>query len=316
MKKLFAIALALVLCLGMFATATAEAAPVKVALMMPVSTHAWVSGIAYNAEVYAEELQAAGTIEYKMYTSSNAEEMTAQIDEAMLWGAQAMVVAPQWTGMEAPVQAAINEGLTVVAFDMDIAAEGIYKVTGDNESMGVGGAKFIVDKMGTEGLVVVLRNTGSGSVDELRVKGFKETMAQIAPNVQFVEYDTGTFTAEDGLKTMADALTANAKIDAVFSLDDETSIGCLQAIDEAGRTEIKAITGGGGCQKYFKIIEAKADEIGAASALYSPLMVKDCIDVAVAVVNGAAAEAVTVIPSQIVSAENVAEYLDPNNTIY
>ena len=315
MKKLFAIALALVLCLGMFATASAEGA-IKVALMMPVSTHAWVSGIAYNAEVYAEKLQAEGTIEYKMYTSSNAEEMTAQIDEAILWGAQAMVVAPQWTGMEAPVQAAINEGLTVVAFDMDIAAEGIYKVTGDNESMGVGGAKFIVDKIGTEGLVVVLRNTGSGSVDELRVKGFKETMAQIAPNVQFVEYDTGTFTAEDGLKTMADALTANAKIDAVFSLDDETSIGCLQAIDEAGRTDIKAITGGGGCQKYFKIIEAKADEIGAASALYSPLMVKDCIDVAIAVVKGEAAEAVTVIPSQIVSAENVAEYLDPNNTIY
>ena len=315
MKKLFAIALALVLCLGMFATASAEGA-VKVALMMPVSTHAWVSGIAYNAEVYAEKLQAEGVIEYKMYTSSNAEEMTTQIDEAMLWGAQALVVAPQWTGMEAPVQAAINEGLTVVAFDMDIAAEGIYKVTGDNESMGVGGAKFIVEKIGTEGLVVVLRNTASGSVDELRVKGFKETMAEIAPNVELIEYDTGTFAAEDGLATMADVLTANAKIDAVFSLDDETSIGCLQAIDEAGRTDIKAITGGGGCQKYFKIIEAKAEEIAAASALYSPLMVKDCIDVAIAVVNGETAEAVTVIPSQIVSAENVAEYLDPNNTIY
>ncbi|MBR6767723.1 MAG: substrate-binding domain-containing protein, partial [Clostridia bacterium] len=231
MKKLFAIALALVLCLGMFATASAEGA-IKVGVLVPAVTHGWVGGITYHAEQYAKELEAAGTIEYKLYTSSNAEEMTAQIDEAILWGAQALVVAPQWTGMEAPVQAAINEGLTVVAFDMDIAAEGIYKVTGDNESMGVGGAKFIVDKIGTEGLVVVLRNTGSGSVDELRVKGFKETMAEIAPNVEFVEYDTGTFTAEDGLKTMADALTANAKIDAVFSLDDETSIGCLQAIDE------------------------------------------------------------------------------------
>ena len=270
----------------------------------------------HTVERILQKLQAEGAIEYKMYTSSNAEEMTSQIDEAILWGAQAMVVAPQWTGMEAPVQAAINEGLTVVAFDMDIAAEGIYKVTGDNESMGVGGAKFIVDKIGTEGLVVVLRNTSSGSIDELRTKGFKETMAEIAPNVKFAEYDTGTFTADDGLKTMADVLTANAKIDAVFSLDDETSIGCLQAIDEAGRTDIKAITGGGGCQKYFKIIEAKAGEIAAASALYSPLMVKDCIDVAVAVVNGETAEAVTVIPSQIVSAENVAEYLDPNNTIY
>ena len=314
MKKLFAIVLTLVLCLGMFATASAEGA-IKVALMMPVSTHAWVSGIAYNAEVYAEELQAAGTIEYKMYTSSNAEEMTAQIDEAMLWGAQAMIVAPQWTGMEAPVQAAINEGLTVVAFDMDIAAEGIYKVTGDNESMGVGGAKFIVDKIGTEGLVVVLRNTGSGSVDELRVKGFKETMAEIAPNVKIIEYANAAFTAEEGLKVMADALMANETIDAVFSLDDESSIGYLQAIADAGRTDVKAITGGGGCQKYFNII-AETKDIAACSALYSPMMIEDCFDVAIAVVNGEAAEAVTVIPSQIVDAANVAEYLDANNTIY
>ena len=75
---------------------------------------------------------------------------------------------------------------------------------------------------------------------------------------------------------MADILTANPQIDAVYSLDDETSIGALQAIEDAGRTDIKAITGGGGCQEYFNIIKEKADEIHACSALYSPLMIKDC----------------------------------------
>ncbi|MBR5561145.1 MAG: substrate-binding domain-containing protein, partial [Clostridia bacterium] len=248
-----ALVIALVLCLGMIPMANAEA-PVKLGVLVPAVTHGWVGGITYNAEQYCKELEAAGKIEYKLYTSSNAEEMTAQIDEAKLWGAQALVIAPQWTGMEVAAQAAIDEGLTVVAFDMDIPAEGIYKVTGDNESMGVGGAKFIVDKIGTEGLVVALPVPSSGSVSELRMKGFTETMAQIAPNVQIIEYATA-FTREDGLKDMADILTANAKIDAVYSLDDETSIGALQAIDDAGRTEIKAITGGGGCQEYFGIIK-------------------------------------------------------------
>ena len=212
-------------------------------------------------------------------------------------------------------QGAIDSGVTVVAFDMDIPAEGIYKVTGDNESMGVAGAKYIVDKIGTEGLVVTMPVPTSGSVSELRMKGFTETMAEIAPNVQIIEYATA-FTREDGLKDMADILTANAKIDAVFSLDDETSIGALQAIDDAGRTDIKAITGGGGCQEYFGIIKEKADQIGACSALYSPLMIKDCMDVAIAVVGGETVDAVKVIPSQIVSAENVDEYLDPANTVY
>ena len=53
------------------------------------------------------------------------------------------MVAPQWTGMEVAAQNAIDQGITVVAFDMDIPAEGIYKVTGDNESMGVASANYI-----------------------------------------------------------------------------------------------------------------------------------------------------------------------------
>ena len=314
MKKILALVLALMMCLGM-TMAQAEAAPVKVGILVPAVTHGWVGGITYNAEQYAKELAEAGKIEYKLSTSSNAEEMATQIDEVMLWGAQAIVIAPQWTGMEVAAQTAIDAGLTVVAFDMDIPANGIYKVTGDNESMGVAGAKYIVDKIGTEGLIVTMPVPTSGSVSELRMKGFMDTIKEIAPNIEIKDYANAAFSREEGLKVMADVLTANAKIDAVFSLDDETSIGALQAIADAGRTDIKAITGGGGCQEYFGIIKANP-ETGACSALYSPLMIKDCLDVAIAVVNGETVDAVKVIPSQIVSAENVDEYLDPSNNVY
>ena len=314
-KKVLTLVLALALCLGLIPMANAEG-PVKVGVLVPAVTHGWVGGITYNAEQYCKELEAAGKIEYKLLTSSNAEEMTAQIDEVLLWGAQAIVIAPQWTGMEVAAQNAIDSGVAVVAFDMDIPAEGIYKVTGDNESMGVAGAKYIVDKIGTEGLVVTMPVPTSGSVSELRMKGFTETMKEIAPNVVIKDYANAAFSREEGLAVMADILTANPEIDAVFSLDDETSIGALQAMADAGRTDIKAITGGGGCQEYFGIIKEKADEIGACSALYSPLMIKDCLDVALAVVGGETVDAVKVIPSQIVDASNVDEYLDPANTVY
>ena len=62
-------------------------------------------------------------LEYKLYTSTNAEEMTAQLDDLKTWGAQAIVAFPQWEGMEVPIQAAINEGIYVVNFDIDIAAD-------------------------------------------------------------------------------------------------------------------------------------------------------------------------------------------------
>ena len=314
MKKILALVLALMMCLGM-TMAQAEAAPIKVAIMVSTVTHGWVGGVAYHADAYAKELTEAGVIEYKTYTSSNAEEMTTQFDEAKLWGAQALVIAPQWTGMEVAAQAAIDEGLAVVAFDMDIPAEGIYKVTGDNESMGVAGAEYIVEKIGTTGKVATIEVPSSGSINELRLKGFMETMAKIAPEVEILHYSAPSFAAEEGMKVTADILTANPQLDAIFSEDDESSIGALQAIADAGRTDIKAITGGGGAQSYFALIKERTD-VAASSALYSPLMIKDCIDVAIKVVNGETVEPVIVVPSQIVRAENVDEYIDPANTIY
>ena len=312
MKKIIALALAVMMALSLVCVASAEKTTYKIGILAPAVTHGWVGGVAYHAEQRCKEL--AGEVEYKLYTSTNAEEMTAQLDDLKTWGAQAIVAFPQWEGMEVPIQAAINEGIYVVNFDIDIAAEGVYKVTGDNEGMGVEGAKYIVDKIGTEGIVVALTVPTAGSVNELRMKGFTETMKEIAPNVQIIEY-ASAFTREDGLKDMADILIANPKIDAVFSLDDETSIGALQAIADAGRTDIKAITGGGGCQEYFQII-ADSKDINACSALYSPLMVKDAVDAALALLKGETVDAVKVIPTTIVDRTNVDQDLDPNNTVY
>ena len=311
MKKILAVVLALVLCMALCAVGSA-AGKYKIGILAPAVTHGWVAGVAYNAE--QECLTLADEVDYKLYTSNNAEEMTTQLDDLMTWGAQAIVAFPQWEGMEVPIQNAIDSGITVVNFDIVIDADGVYRVTGDNEGMGVESAKYIVEKIGTTGTVVALPVPTSGSVSELRMKGFTDTIKEIAPEMNVIEYATA-FTREDGLKDFTDILAANKQIDAVYSLDDETSIGVLQAIEDAGRTDIKVITGGGGCQEYFKIIKEHED-INICSALYSPLMVREAVDMAVSVLKGETVDPVLVIPTTIVDRSNVDEYLDPNNTVY
>jgi len=328
MKKTFAVLMTAVLLLSFVlagcapaATATQAAEPVattapvdtaakyKIGILAPAVTHGWVAAVAYNAEQRAKEL--SDKVEYQLYTSTNAEEMTAQLDDLQTWGAQAIVAFPQWEGMEVPIQAAIDKGIKVVNFDIEIAANGVYRVAGDNEDMGVQGAKYIVDKIGTTGTVVILEVPTSGSVSELRKKGFVDTLKGLAPDMKVITYAT-KFTREDGLKDMADILTSNAKIDAVYSMDDETSIGALQAIKEANRTDIKVITGGGGMQEYFKMMPENKD-IWIQSALYSPAMVKDAIDMAVAILSGETVEPVKIIPTTLVDRDNYTEFLDANS---
>lgn len=278
----------------------------KIGILAPAVTHGWVAAVAYHAEARAKEL--SDEIEYQIQTSTNAEEMTSQLDDLMTWGAEAIVAFPQWEGMEVPIQRALDAGIEVVNFDIAINAEGVYRVSGDNEDMGIQGAHYVVDKVGTEGNVVILEVPSSGSVSELRKKGFVETMEELAPNINLLTYAT-QFTREDGLKDFADILTSNDKIDAVYSMDDETSIGVLQAINEAGRTDIKVVTGGGGMQEYFKMMPENED-IWIQSALYSPAMVKDAVDVAVKVLKGETVEEVTIIPTTIVDRENYSDFLD------
>lgn len=291
------------------AAAAPEGGKYKVGILAPAVTHGWVAAVAYHAEQRSKEL--SDQIEYKLYTSSNAEEMTAQLDDLLTWGAQAIVAFPQWEGMEVPIQAALEKGVKVVNFDIVIDAEGVYRVSGDNEDMGVQGAKYIVDKVGPDATIVMLEVPTSGSVSELRKKGFMDTMAEIAPNAKILTYAT-KFTREDGLKDMADILTSNSKIDAVYSMDDETSIGALQAIKEANRTDIKVITGGGGMQEYFKMMPENQD-IWIQSATYSPGMVRDAVDMALAILKGESVEPVKIIPTTIVDRDNYEKFLDPNS---
>lgn len=281
----------------------------KVGILAPAVTHGWVAAVAYHAENRAKEL--SDEIDYQIQTSSDADEMSSQLDDLMTWGAEAIVAFPQWEGMEVPIQKALDDGIEVVNFDIEIDAEGVYRVAGDNEDMGIQGANYIVDKIGEEGTVVVLENPDSGSVSKLRTKGFEETIAEIAPEIELKTYAT-EFTREAGLSDFSDVLTSLNHIDAVYSIDDETSIGVLQAIEEAGRVDIQVVTGGGGAQEYFEMMPENQD-IWIQSALYSPAMVQDAVDVAVDLLNGEDVEEQTIIPTTVVDRDNYEEYLDEDS---
>lgn len=286
---------------------TASGEKMKIGILAPAVTHGWVAGVAYYAEARCKEL--SDTVEYKLLTSNNAEEMTSQIDDLRTWGVQAVVAFPQWEGMEDPIQGLVDDGIPVVNFDIVINVDGVYHVAGDNEDMGTQSAQYIVDKIGTTGKVVVLEVPSSGSVSELRKKGFEEKMKEIAPDMELLTYST-QFTREDGLKDFADILQANPQIDAVFSMDDETSIGVLQAIAEAtDRTDIKVVTGGGGCQEYFNMMPEN-ENIWIQSALYSPNMVMDAVDMAVSLLKGESVDKEKIIPTTVVDRDNCADYLD------
>ena len=314
MKKILTVLVVLAMVLSMCGMTAVAEGQHKIGILAPATTHGWVGGVTYFAQQAADSLD----IDYTLLTSSDADEMSSQIEQLIQLGVEAIVVWPQFTGIETAAEMALEKGIKIYNFDMIINvdekyADDMYVLTGDNYGMGVAGAQYIVDKIGTEGKVLVMDVPGSGNVAADRKAGFMDTMAEIAPDMEFIEISTA-FAREDGLNDMADALTANAQIDAVFSMDDETSIGALQAIVEAGRTDVKAITGGGGCQEYFKLMnDEKYADIWVSSATYAPDMIVACIENAVKVLEGEDVDHTIVLPTNVVDRDNVADYLNADS---
>lgn len=319
MKKLLSLVLTFaiictVLCSCGTNTAPQKSDNYKIGIAAPDVTHGWIAGVAYYAEKYCKEQG----ITYKITTSADAAEMMANINDLATWGADAVILWPQWTGMEDAVSEIIAQGIAAVSFDVDINADGIYKVTGNNYGMGYESAKYITEKVGDGAHIAVLDVPTMGSVSAQRKKGFYDYLKEIGYDQSNIfEVSEAAFTRDDGLRDMTDILESHSKIDAVFSMDDETSIGAVQAITEAGRTDIRAITGGGGMQEYFRMIkDSKYASLGLASALYSPSMVEDAVKAAISLCKGETCEKEIVIPTTIVTSDNVDTYIDPENTVY
>ena len=315
MKKIIALLIAVMMIISCCSFAMAEEDTIKIGILAPATTHGWVGGVAYFAKLAAEETG----VEYVYVTSSNEAEMSSQIEEMITQGVDGIVVWPQFTGVETAAEMALEAGIVIYNFDMIINvdekyADNMYVLTGDNYGMGVACAEYIAEKLGGTGKVLVLNKPTAGNVNDDRCAGFNDTIAEIAPDIEIIGEAAIEFARENDMAVMADALTAYPEIDAVLSIDDETSIGALQAISEAGRTDIKAITGGGGCQEYFKLMQdEKYANIGVASMTYSPDMIQQCIYNLVAVLQGETIEHTIVLPTNTVDLSNVAEFLNENS---
>jgi len=311
MKRMLSIILALALVVAISACAKKESASSNlIGISVPQAPTGWVAAVQYYANKTAKELN----LNYKILASADPNEQASQIDDLINMKPKVIILFPHNDQVAVAAQKIEDAGIKLINFDRTInPTKPDYYLAGDNYGMGVAGANYIAEKLGNKGDVIINGIAAYGdAVNGERIKGFKDTIAKVAPDIKIIgEYDSPNGAPESGLKTMTDALQANKKIDGVFSIDDELSVGLYQAIKEQNRTDIKVMTGGGGAQSYFKLIASS--DIWLASALYTPSMIIDCVKMAEAILKGESPKAETIVPSKIVDKDNVKDYLDESS---
>lgn len=300
---------------AMLAAAPAVAQDTKVmAVSIPAATHGWTGGVVYHAEAAAAEIREAfPNIEVLVNTSPSAIAQVGVLEDLMATrNPDALVILP-FTSEEltGPVQSVKDGGTFVTVVDRGLTDDSIQDlyVAGDNIAVGSTTAQFLLEEMGA-GDVVVLRGIPT-VIDDERIQGFRDTLEGSDINILEVQY--ANWNRDDAFNLMQDYLAKYPHIDAVWANDDDMLLGVLEAIEQAGRTEIQFALGANGMKDIIELV-MDGDPVTPISTPYPPSMIKTAIYLTAANLNGQApVRGEVVLDAPRITQDNAAEFYFPDS---
>lgn len=286
-----------------------------IAVSIPAADHGWTAGIVYHAQAAAKEINAAfPDVEVVVKTSPSAvAQVSALEDLAGSRKLDALVILPHTSEeLTMPVKAVKEGGTFITVVDRgltDPSIQDLY-VAGDNIAVGKNTAKFLVDKLGGKGNLVVLRGIPT-VIDDERIQGFKDGI--VGSDLKILDIQYANWNSDDAFKLMQDYLSKFPHIDAVWANDDDMLLGVLEAIKQSKRTEIQYALGGNGMKEIIKKV-IDGDAMTPVETPYPPSMIKTAIYMTVAnLVGHAPVRGVVKLDAPLITKDNAAEYYFPDS---
>lgn len=151
------------------------------------------------------QARASGLVDQVIVVNRNGgpTEQLADLEGLISQGVDAIILNPtDRDGLNAVLEAAIAQGIVVVAVDQAVTAEGAYVVTNDQVAYARIGAEWLFEQLGGEGRVAEMRGIDGVPADTDRHNGFLEALEKY-PNIEVV---AETFTNWDISTTAQQAL--------------------------------------------------------------------------------------------------------------
>lgn len=134
----------------------------------------------------------------------------------------------------AAVEAAHDAGIPVFGSNTRVNSDLLNSYVGSNDvASGYMEAKYILDKIGCKGNVVIIEGPIGQSAQIQRLEGNKKALAE-CPDVKVLEQKTANWSRAEAQSLMENWLTAHpGEIDGVIGQNDEMALGAIEAIKSA-----------------------------------------------------------------------------------
>lgn len=180
-----------------------------------------------------------------LWNSANLDVNTQanQVDQFVNQKVDAILVNPVQAGSLQPqVAAAKAAGIPFVDVNASLKNPDLEgSVQPDDVAAGAQEAQMMVDELGGKGNVVILQGPlgGSGEID--RGAGIDKVLAE-NPGIKVLAKDTANWKRDEAVNKMKNWISAfGDDIDGVISQNDDMGLGALQALKEAGITDVPIV---------------------------------------------------------------------------
>jgi ribose transport system substrate-binding protein len=259
----------------------------------------------------AENAKSEGYIaDYEIQNGDNTvNTQIAQINSFILGGVDAIcMLAASPTALNDVIKQAMDQGITIVAFDSIIDLEGAYTMDYDWVSMGEKKTEYVMDKIGGSGNVIIVRGPSGAAPDEGIYKGITNILNQY-PDVKIAAEVLGEADATVTQEGILNIISSLPDIDAVITHCGADSMGVVNAFESMGK-EVP-LTIGDNTAEFITWWAAQAEKgYETLSVNSTPSCGAGALWVAVAILNGVEVPQNMYLPFIYINQDEIGDYSD------
>ena len=248
------------------------------------------------------EASASGLVDSVVVVNRNGgpTEQIADLEGLISQGVDAIILNPtDREGLNAVIEAAIAEGIVVVAVDQAVTAEGAYVVTNDQTAYAQVGAEWLFEQIGGAGNVVEMRGIDGVPADTDRHNGFMAALEKY-PDVSVVaEVFTG-WDPSTGAQQALDLITTQ-EIDGIWTSGIDYTV-----VEQFGAANVEYVPVVGADNNGFiqQLLELADDGFVGAAVTNPPAIGAVGMSIALDALTGKNPAQVTTLTPEVFASDN------------
>ncbi len=314
MKRISAAILTLVLVLGTVGSVAAQddTGKIKIGMANLSLCCAYFIGM---SEAVQQEASVYDNVEILVTNADgDVEKLTSDIEDLIAKGVQGIVLSGAFIEAAPQALAAIQEaGIPVVMVDRLLKGGDYTSWVGpDNYAIGVQDGQFIVEQLGGAGKLGVIKGgPADNTIGSDRTDGMLSEVGKT--DIEVINYPDFAGWSTDGGFTAAETLLAqNPDLNAIFCENDSMCLGAQKVIEDQGLADQVFVVGVDG--EKAALVEIMKDGVYKATGLNNSDQIgRAGFNRLMAILAGANAEKDTVLPSPLITIDNVERFYNPDS---